>query len=619
MKENKKQNIIIILLVIIAVLLTALLCIVLFKDKKTLTKTNNQNNENNEVSITSKGLSLENVEAYTNTLDIYYSEREDIFCYFDDIEECSSKKITIKVESKDANKIDTYSDRYVFYKDNGKIKVYDYKNNKYYVVNISANYKGYEFEVDNVTEEFVGIIYTEKEGDYRTFYSVIDDITLYDKKYRELGFLSKDYLESITSECKESNTSYVDYDECEDKYISLLSTKEEKVIKQDEIYKDKDGYYEHQLFGLLYNKNGTYIYHAESTDALFYKDIYNENLKRIVSNTNEFETDIGSDGNLYVNNKGIVNVYNNEGKKIKSSKKYDVKQIVGEYIVAIKDNNLIITTVDSNETKLTSWNKKYNYLHVGLSGWYTDNGKHGIYLVVQDDKANKNDIWEYCKTHNYCGGEIESKKDLDEYDLGYEYYYIPETKEVGKIPTYIGGYAKPVLYLYPKKETKVTVTFDNPESLTTTYPKYDKNWIVNAKPNGDLYDLNNKYYYALYWEEKPNHNIDFKEGFYVTKDNAIEFLEEKLSYIGFNQKERNEFIMYWLPVLERNEKNLVYFELTNEREKYSKINISPKPDSLLRVAIHVKKINNEVKIKEQKLTKFNRKGFTAVEWGGVIH
>ena len=173
--------------------------------------------------------------------------------------------------------------------------------------------------------------------------------------------------------------------------------------------------------------------------------------------------------------------------------------------------------------------------------------------------------------------------------------------------------------MYPEKETKVTVTFANQESLTTTYPKYDKNWIVNAKPNGDLYDLNNKYYYALYWEEKLNHNIDFKEGFYVTKDNAIEFLEEKLSYIGFNQKERNEFIMYWLPILEKNEKNLVYFELTNEREKYSKININPKPDSLLRVAIHVKKVNNEVKIKEQKLTKFNRKGFAAVEWGGVIH
>ena len=77
--------------------------------------------------------------------------------------------------------------------------------------------------------------------------------------------------------------------------------------------------------------------------------------------------------------------------------------------------------------------------------------------------------------------------------------------------------------------------------------------------------------------------------------------------------------MYWLPILEKNEHNLVYFELTKEREKYNKLNISPKPDSLLRVAIHVKKVDGFTYIKEEKLETFKRKGFSAVEWGGVIH
>ena len=62
---------------------------------------------------------------------------------------------------------------------------------------------------------------------------------------------------------------------------------------------------------------------------------------------------------------------------------------------------------------------------------------------------------------------------------------------------------------------------------------------------------------------------------------------------------------------------MVYFELTEERDSYNKLIITPKPDSLLRVAIHVKKVNEKVSIKEQQLTTFNRKGFTAVEWGGV--
>ena len=77
--------------------------------------------------------------------------------------------------------------------------------------------------------------------------------------------------------------------------------------------------------------------------------------------------------------------------------------------------------------------------------------------------------------------------------------------------------------------------------------------------------------------------------------------------------------MYWLPILEENEQSLVYFELTESREANNKLIIEPKPDSLLRVAIHVKKVNKRVDIKEQVLPTFERVGFVAVEWGGTIH
>ena len=182
-----------------------------------------------------------------------------------------------------------------------------------------------------------------------------------------------------------------------------------------------------------------------------------------------------------------------------------------------------------------------------------------------------------------------------------------------------GGIAKPVLYLYPKKTTKVTVTFEHPEILQTTYPKYNGSWEVKAHPNGDLYDKSGSYYYALYWDEVKVHSVDFSTGYYVEKEDAIEFLEKKLSYIGLSRREANEFIMYWLPVLERNEKSLVYFELTEERDSYNKLNITPKPDSLLRLVIHIKKVDSKVDIPKQSLTKLQRKGFVAVEWGGTTY
>ena len=84
---------------------------------------------------------------------------------------------------------------------------------------------------------------------------------------------------------------------------------------------------------------------------------------------------------------------------------------------------------------------------------------------------------------------------------------------------------KPVLYLYPTENTNITVKFEHPEYLTTTYPKYNDGWSVNADTNGNLYDENGKYYYALYWEEDYHNKPSFKEGFYVEKDDAIEFLE----------------------------------------------------------------------------------------------
>ncbi len=77
--------------------------------------------------------------------------------------------------------------------------------------------------------------------------------------------------------------------------------------------------------------------------------------------------------------------------------------------------------------------------------------------------------------------------------------------------------------------------------------------------------------------------------------------------------------MYFLPILENNDKSLVYFELTDEKQKNNELIIKPAPDSLLRVTMHVKKVNKKVEIKEQKLETFNRRGFVAVEWGGIIY
>ena len=266
--------------------------------------------------------------------------------------------------------------------------------------------------------------------------------------------------------------------------------------------------------------------------------------------------------------------------------------------------------------------------------WIVD----GKYILVNDKGEIKlvtikgKDIYSYGKLKvgninyglTYNNGALfqfdNPDADENDYNTGcIEVIYDASTKTGETKTSYCGGIAKPVLYLYPRKTTKVTIAFEHPEYLETTYPKFTGKWEVKAHSNGDLYDSNGAYYYALYWDEKQVHSVDFSTGYYVDKDNAISFLEQKLSYIGLSRREANEFIMYWLPVLEKNEKSLVYFELTEERESYNKLNISPKPDSLLRLVIHIKKVDQKINIPKQNLTKFQRKGFVAVEWGGTVY
>jgi hypothetical protein len=87
--------------------------------------------------------------------------------------------------------------------------------------------------------------------------------------------------------------------------------------------------------------------------------------------------------------------------------------------------------------------------------------------------------------------------------------------------------------------------------------------------------------------------------------------------IGLNDRERNEFIMYWLPVLEQNGKSFVHFDLTEERQKDNELMITPAPDSLLRINMYVEKVNEDPNLPEQTFPSFERKGFAAVEWGGT--
>lgn len=236
---------------------------------------------------------------------------------------------------------------------------------------------------------------------------------------------------------------------------------------------------------------------------------------------------------------------------------------------------------------------------------YPDTLPSGVYITIEDYEAA-----EYTFPEDGTAHTVE--------------YYLTDNGELYRIESgFIGGYAKPVLYLYPETETAVSVAFAHPESLTTVYPAYPAGgWRVLAEPDGTLRTITDgetsaRTYYALYWEESGAVPCDFSTGFCVAREDSAAFLEDSLAALGFTDREANECILYWLPILEKSPYNLISFEQTNSRENRNALQIFPQPDSLLRIALHILPVTEPVEIEPQTLPAFVRRGFTAVEWGGT--
>lgn len=177
---------------------------------------------------------------------------------------------------------------------------------------------------------------------------------------------------------------------------------------------------------------------------------------------------------------------------------------------------------------------------------------------------------------------------------------------------------KPVIYLYPEKETEVHVELELTESkLYTTYPKYNNGWDVTASPDGRLLNkADGRHYRSLFWDSSDCTTVfDFSKGFCVAGSDTEDFLREKLTYMGLTEDEMNEFIVYWLPRMEHNAYNLISFQGKAYTDS-AKLSITPEPDSLLRVFMAYIPLDSAVETEPQQLETFERKGFTVVEWGG---
>ena len=154
--------------------------------------------------------------------------------------------------------------------------------------------------------------------------------------------------------------------------------------------------------------------------------------------------------------------------------------------------------------------------------------------------------------------------------------------------------------------------------LSTTYPKYNGGWDVTAYPDGTLVNkADGTHHRYLFWDSVNSRvRFDYSKGFCVPGSDTERFLKEKLTYMGLNEAEMNEFIVYWLPKLEHHAYNLIAFQ-SDAYTNAAKLTVTPAPDSECRIFMAYVPLESPVEIEPQQLEPFERKGFAVVEWGGL--
>jgi hypothetical protein len=179
----------------------------------------------------------------------------------------------------------------------------------------------------------------------------------------------------------------------------------------------------------------------------------------------------------------------------------------------------------------------------------------------------------------------------------------------------------PVIYVDCDEGEKIHIEIEAKGKMDFSYPTYDQGWDIVLAEHGNLMHNGASYPY-LFWDGKQhlkftrtNNKLD---GWLITKEKVVAFLESTLSVYGLNSRESADFITYWAPRMIQYDQVFVQFLLDENYNEVASLNMTPKPESSKR--IYMKFANgtnlNQSDVAPQKLVEFNRQGLTYVEWGG---
>ncbi|MGD1045841.1 MAG: hypothetical protein ABR936_11035 [Bacteroidota bacterium] len=176
---------------------------------------------------------------------------------------------------------------------------------------------------------------------------------------------------------------------------------------------------------------------------------------------------------------------------------------------------------------------------------------------------------------------------------------------------------KPNIYLYPQttRNLSVALVFPMGGSVLQSVPLYSDGWNVSVEPSGKI----NQQYDYLFYESKNPDMYQYQSGWVVSRDTLTSFFTNNLLLAGFSEREKDDFIEYWIPRLIDYPYYIIYPQFADEIGKTIQLKISEPPDTMLRLFYIIKGTTNmDQTLSVPTIPQFKRNGFVVTEWGVVL-
>src|SRR6266487_450099 len=185
------------------------------------------------------------------------------------------------------------------------------------------------------------------------------------------------------------------------------------------------------------------------------------------------------------------------------------------------------------------------------------------------------------------------------------------------LPVYL---AEPIIYLYPTTALEVHVEAKPLHSIKASIPRYRAGWDVVALPSGELTGVTDRKKYSyLFWEGLSAISPMRQEGFVIPQEEVAGFFERMLPMLGLNERESKDFRDAWLPRFHDAPYYFITFLPRETIDRLAPLVVTPKPDAVIRVLMDFRPLGSRERVPALDLpARPKRRGFTVVEWGGIL-